>query len=183
MNVMESIGPIPSGPITLKEFEGLPDLLRVEAIEGVPVVSPAPGIRHQAVANRLATILNSTSSDHFAAGPVDWLISEVPLNLRTPDVVLVPSSALDLVRLTTPPVLAIEVLSPESFERDVVTKRHQYHAAGLLNYWIVDPIEPSVIVYASEDGELAEKQRATGTEQLAITTPVTVTFRPADLLP
>jgi Uma2 family endonuclease len=37
-----------------------------------------------------------------------------------------------------PPDLAVEIISPESVERDYVAKRHQYHEAGVLEYWIID---------------------------------------------
>jgi Uma2 family endonuclease len=40
-----------------------------------------------------------------------------------------------------PPDLAVELVSPDSIERDYVTKRAKYESAGIKEYWIVDPIE------------------------------------------
>ena len=37
-----------------------------------------------------------------------------------------------------PPDLAVEIVSPESAERDYVAKRHQYREAGVPEYWIID---------------------------------------------
>ena len=37
-----------------------------------------------------------------------------------------------------PPDLALEMVSPESAERDYVTKRHLYEKHGVREYWIVD---------------------------------------------
>jgi Uma2 family endonuclease len=37
-----------------------------------------------------------------------------------------------------PPDLAIEIVSPDSVERDYVAKRHQYREAGVSEYWIID---------------------------------------------
>ena len=44
------------------------------------------------------------------------------------------------------PVLAAEVVSRGSIHRDYVVKREEYLAYGLLEYWIVDPLERKVTV-------------------------------------
>ena len=44
------------------------------------------------------------------------------------------------------PALAAEVVSRGSITRDYVTKREEYLAYGLLEYWIVDPLERKVTV-------------------------------------
>jgi Uma2 family endonuclease len=47
--------------------------------------------------------------------------------------------------------LAIEVVSPEKPERDLVIKRHEYERAGIPEYWIVDPPARSISVYRLEN--------------------------------
>jgi Uma2 family endonuclease len=44
------------------------------------------------------------------------------------------------------PALAAEVVSRGSIQRDYVTKREEYLAYGLLEYWIVDPLKRQVTV-------------------------------------
>ena len=44
------------------------------------------------------------------------------------------------------PALAAEVVSCGSVERDYETKREEYLAYGLLEYWIVDPLKRQVTV-------------------------------------
>src|SRR4029077_17996610 len=44
------------------------------------------------------------------------------------------------------PVLAAEVVSRRSVKRDYEIKREEYLAYGLLEYWIVDPLERRVTV-------------------------------------
>jgi len=40
--------------------------------------------------------------------------------------------------------LAIEIVSPDSVERDYVKKHSQYEAAGVQEYWIIDPLAEKV---------------------------------------
>jgi Uma2 family endonuclease len=44
------------------------------------------------------------------------------------------------------PVLVAEVVSRSSIQRDYQTKREEYLAGGLLEYWIVDPLKRQVTV-------------------------------------
>ena len=43
-----------------------------------------------------------------------------------------------------PPDLAIEIVSPDSIERDYGKKRKQYERFGVEEYWIIDEIEEKV---------------------------------------
>lgn len=64
-----------------------------------------------------------------------------------PDVAFVAKMNLERVRrgrVTGPPDLAVEVVSPDSVERDYRQKRQQYERAGVLEYWIVDELEEKV---------------------------------------
>lgn len=52
----------------------------------------------------------------------------------------------------TPPLLAVEVVSPDSVTRDYRYKRTEYAALEIPEYWIVDPIEPKVTVLVFNEG-------------------------------
>jgi Uma2 family endonuclease len=52
----------------------------------------------------------------------------------------------------TPPVLVIEVVSPESVTRDYRFKRSEYATAEIAEYWIVDPLEQKVTLLRWEEG-------------------------------
>ena len=54
--------------------------------------------------------------------------------------------------LSTPPLLVVEVVSPESIKRDYRYKRSEYAAVGINEYWIVDPIEQQVTVLVLDEG-------------------------------
>ena len=46
----------------------------------------------------------------------------------------------------------VEIVSPDDPERDTVTKRADYAAAGIPEYWIVNPLDATISVLAL-DGE------------------------------
>lgn len=64
-----------------------------------------------------------------------------------PDIAFVATKSLHRVqrgRVEGPPDLAIEIVSPDSVERDYEKKRRQYQDAGVPEYWIVDELEEKV---------------------------------------
>jgi Uma2 family endonuclease len=78
-----------------------------------------------------------------------------------------------------PPVLVLEVVSPGELQRnrDYVAKRSQYQDLGVPEYWIVDPQEETIVIFALQHGIYTEAQTLTGSAviqseavgQLAIT--------------
>jgi len=64
-----------------------------------------------------------------------------------------------------PPLLAVEVVSPESVSRDYRFKRSEYAALEIPEYWIVDPMKSKVTVLLWEDG-LYEETVFTGNQNI-----------------
>lgn len=65
-------------------------------------------------------------------------------NSPEPDISFVPvqwKSKIKRGRVEGPPALAIEVVSPDSAQRDYEQKLLLYQSAGVLEYWIIDPDE------------------------------------------
>jgi Uma2 family endonuclease len=65
-------------------------------------------------------------------------------NAPEPDVAFVRTERFDILKrgyVDGPPDLAIEVISPESVDRDYEVKRAHYESAGVREYWIIDPNE------------------------------------------
>jgi Uma2 family endonuclease len=65
----------------------------------------------------------------------------------------------------SPPLLVVEVVSPESVKRDYRYKRSEYAALEIPEYWIVDPIESKVTILLWEEG-LYEDTEFTGSQQI-----------------
>jgi Uma2 family endonuclease len=64
-----------------------------------------------------------------------------------PDIAFIRKERLDIIKpgfVAGHPDLALEIVSPESVERDYEKKRKQYQTAQVPEYWIVDEIEQKV---------------------------------------
>ncbi len=69
---------------------------------------------------------------------------------RIPDVMFIQTSRCDLIRpnhLEGAPDLAVEIVGPESAARDWREKYLEYQAAGVREYWVIDPLGEHVEVY------------------------------------
>ncbi|CAN1209195.1 Uma2 family endonuclease [Tumidithrix helvetica PCC 7403] len=56
-----------------------------------------------------------------------------------------------------PPLLVVEVVSPNQEKRDYRYKRSEYAARGIAEYWIVDPIQQKVTILELVEGFYEEK--------------------------
>ncbi len=56
-----------------------------------------------------------------------------------------------------PPLLAVEVVSPNQEKRDYRYKRSEYAARGITEYWIVDPIQKQITILELVEGFYEEK--------------------------
>ena len=177
--------PIASLAAYLEWADGAPDEMQFEVVGGRPVVNPVPGAPHQQLVMLVALLVAPAAARAGLAplpAPVDWVLWELPsLTVRQPDLVLVEPDQAVLPRLVTPPALAVEILSPSSVERDVVTKRLEYARAGLPHYWLVDPVGPAVTIYRLEDDVLQEVGQASSGRPLAVEAPVQITIDVARL--
>ena len=96
---------------------------------------------------------------------------QVPNQCRRPDVLVLTNEQAAQIANTTAileaaPPLVVEVVSPESVDRDYNRKVSEYAAAGIPEYWIVDPIESKVSVPLLTTGRY-EATVFTGSQQIA----------------
>lgn len=85
---------------------------------------------------------------------------------REPDVLFVSTARQDIIKSTFidgPPDLIVEIVSPESIERDVREKYLEYEQAGVREYWIVNPLNEQVTAYLlNSDGKYQKIDEADG---------------------
>lgn len=152
--------------LTVDDLDDFPDDgMRYELINGELFMSPSPILRHQEIVGELFALLR----DHVKTrrlgkvyvAPVDVRFSGT--SQVVPDIVFVSNSRRDIMsgkRLTGPPELVIEVLSPSTQGNDTVKKRELYERYGVPEYWIVDPRRNTLTMLVVRGGRYVELPRS-----------------------
>jgi Uma2 family endonuclease len=148
-------------PMSWEEYLATPAHPRHEWVDGVVVVSPDPIWRHQRIARKLANTFDE----------VDGLYGSISGNVKLPaNRVRIP----DAYATTKPeglfieePVLVVEVLSRSTRSEDLIRKAPEYAAAGIGQFWVVDPEHRTLEVHHLVDGAwqplaLFDESRPTG---------------------
>ena len=185
MTVMADIEhPADSGPLTVQDLEGMPDDgRRYELIDGVLVVSPAPGRRHQKIAARLYGVLETACPPEYDVLPAPFAVHSGDKIELQPDVLVGLDEDFTDKDLPAPPVLAVEVLSPSTAIHDLNTKKAVYERLGTGSYWVIDPEEPALTVFElDEEGHYQQVAKAAGDEVAELERPFPVRIVPRDLL-
>ena len=172
-----------SSPFTVYDLERMPDDgRRYELIDGDLLVSPVPGLPHQRMAFRLARILDDVCPGDLEVIIAPFAVQPDDTNELQPDVLVARRSDLTDKNLPKPPVLVVEVFSPNSRLVDANLKRAAYARMGVPWYWLVDPVKAAVTVLELGDGDYRQAARAAGEERLDIGAPFPVRFSPAELI-
>ena len=130
---------------------------RYEILNGVLLVSPAPSWRHQHAIGELYFLLKPYAERlgmHVLMSPAAVMWSQ-HTELQ-PDLLVVPLvNGHPAERFEDVGVLelAVEVLSPSSVRIDRFTKRREYQARGVGEYWVVDTASRSFERWRPNDEE------------------------------
>ncbi|MGW5717427.1 Uma2 family endonuclease [Amycolatopsis sp. NPDC003865] len=185
MTVMADIEhPAGSGPLTVQDLEGMPDDgRRRELIDGVLIVSPAPGLRHQKIAYRLYGVLEAACPPDFEVVGAPFAVHSGDDTELQPDVLVGRAEDFTEKDLPAPPVLAVEVLSRSTAIYDLNLKKAVYERLGTGSYWVIDPEEPALTVFElDEDGCYQQVAKAAGDEVCEVERPFPVRIVPRELL-
>jgi Uma2 family endonuclease len=148
--------PLPVPRLTIDMLDDFPDDgTRYELLEGMLLVTPAPNFAHQVVATRLAVTLTNALSGSGATVVAVGAIQRGKYTQLQPDVLVCPPGVRPTLnwRDIRGWWLAAEVLSPSSRLYDREVKRGAYLELGVEEYWIVDPDDCSVEIWARERAE------------------------------
>lgn len=148
--------------VTEAEFLALPESNeRIELVDGEVVMSPSSTYRHQLLSKRLVERL----SEWIRANDAPHVVLYAPLDIRLaagrivqPDIVVFKEALPPDVSMPidTLPTLCVEVLSTNRVY-DRVTKRMLYAAAGIPEYWCVDPAGGVLERFSGENLSVAER--------------------------
>lgn len=133
------------GIFTFEEYLNLhEDNLYSEWINGKVLIMAAASVAHQRIGSFLEVVMNIYCAKH-GIGEVFRSPIAVKINIfagREPDVFFIKKENKHIIKPTFingAPDLAIEIISPESIERDTVDKFAEYQYAGVKEFWLIDP--------------------------------------------
>lgn len=171
------------GPLTRADLDALPDDgLRHELIDGVLVMTPAPGLPHQVMVGELYLVLRAACPPELRVILAPFDVALADDTIVEPDLLVAPRSQFSRKDLPGSPLLAVEVLSRSTRHLDRRWKFARYAEAGCPSYWIIDPEAPSITAFALDDSEYAEVAKAVADEAFEVDQPFPVTLTPAALL-
>ena len=116
-----------------------------EWIDGEIIDMPGASFEHQSIDKFLLTIMNFYAETNdlgvVLSSPFAMKLEELRRG-REPDILFVRKDRVNLFKKTYldgAADLAVEIISPESIGRDRGEKFIEYEAAGIKEYWIIDP--------------------------------------------
>jgi Uma2 family endonuclease len=135
---------------------------RVELLKGRLFPMAAPNVVHQHISRKMLVKLDAFLDDSHCA------LFHAPFDVRLPlpnhrvtkdkiDTVIQPDlcvicdkSKLDKQGCVGAPDLVVEILSPGNSKREMKDKFTLYEEAGVLEYWVIDPVHKFAFVYTMD---------------------------------
>lgn len=141
------------GEYTLDDYYALPDEKRVELIDGVFYDMASPTSIHQLIdgfiyAKLLGYVAKNKGECLPIIAPIDVQLDCDDKTMVQPDVVIICDRNKVIRRCVYgSPDFVLEILSKSTRKKDMVIKLNKYMAAGVKEYWMVDPEQKRVFVY------------------------------------
>lgn len=145
------------GEYTLQDYYALPDDRRVELIDGVFYDMAAPSFVHQQITGlvyaQIRYFIEKNGGDCIPSiAPVDVQLDCDNKTMIQPDVLIVcDPKKLKSFGVLGAPDFVLEVISPSTKKKDMLTKLVKYMEAGVKEYWVIDPDRKVLIVYLAEE--------------------------------
>lgn len=140
--------PTANAPVRFDEFLAMvPEGTKADLLDGRVVYAEPESHRQNQLVGFLGTLLGMFLSARAQHGEVYLHCFTTRLDTWDacdPDLMYVAPSKISLVNeqfLDGAPTVAIEIVSRDSRQRDWVDKRMKYEAAGVEEYWIIDPVQ------------------------------------------
>ncbi len=124
---------------------------RCEVVDGVLLMPPGPLGEHQwsirVIVRHLDPFVTERGIGIVLTAPYDVVIQRDPPRVRQPDIMVVnaeltgisrPTDLVGRAFLESPPLLAVEILSPSNTRRQVEEKLADYRSIGVPECWLVN---------------------------------------------
>ena len=148
---------------TIDDIYALPDGERAELIDGQIYYMAPPSRTHQKLVSQLTKLIGNyiDSKDgecEVYPAPFAVFLNENDTTYLEPDIsVICDQSKLDEKGCHGAPDWIIEIISPSTERMDYGIKLFKYRSANVREYWIINPLKQTVMVYDFEQ-ELGTKQ-------------------------
>lgn len=146
---------------TIEDIYALPDGKRAELIDGQIYDMAPPNTNHQRILMNLSGEIREHIKKHHGncevfPAPFAVFLNEDNRNYVEPDIsVICDKNKLDEKGCNGSPDWIIEIVSPSTQRMDYAVKLFKYRAAGVREYWIVNPMKKVVQTYVFEGYENA----------------------------
>lgn len=148
-----------TGYHTIEDIYALPEGQRAELIDGQIYNMAPPNRIHQRIVSQLTKIIgqyidSKNGSCEVYPAPFAVFLNKDSKNYVEPDIsVICDKDKLDDRGCNGAPDWIIEIVSPGSRQMDYFTKLFKYRTAGVREYWIVNPLKHTIMVYDFEKEE------------------------------
>lgn len=145
---------VEDGPYSEEDYNNIPEKGRAELIDGYLIYNlESPSRFHQTILGEMYTVINNYIKSK--GGPCRVYPAPFAVKLREdgktivePDIsVICDRDKLTDRGCTGAPDWVIEIVSPSNPGHDYIKKLSLYEAAGVREYWIVDPRKEQILVY------------------------------------
>jgi len=138
---------------TIEDINTLPEGTLAELIDGQIYYQASPSKTHQRISRELLVVIDSyiksrKGSCEVYSAPFDIFINNDESECFIPDISIICNP--DIVKergCYGAPDWIIEITSPSTASNDYLLKSVKYHAAGVKEYWIVNPSKEIVSIY------------------------------------
>lgn len=142
---------------TIDYIYSLPDGKRAELIDGQIYNMAPPARTHQRLVSQLNVKIVNHINSHSGScevypAPFAVFLNNDDYTYVEPDIsVICDKNKLDEKGCHGAPDWVIEIVSPSSIQMDYMIKLAKYNDAGVREYWIVNPMKNTVMVYIFGD--------------------------------
>ena len=153
----------PAGTTTFSDFlELVQEDQKADLLDGVIYLASPENADHNDLLRWLTIVLGQFIEERrlgrLTLNKVAYRLSD--RTAPEPDLGFVAAHRIDRIKsgyVDGPLDLAVEIVSPDSVDRDYEQKRHRYEVAGVLEYWIIDPLDQSATFLVREGDTFVER--------------------------
>jgi Uma2 family endonuclease len=131
--------PVFDKPVSVEEYLSMVFEHDCEYVDGIIEERDWGEFEHAYVQGLLVALFNSHRSDWGVYALPELRVQTQETHFRVPDITLLREGTKRENVLTQPPLLVIEIQSPESPLRRTALKAEEYRAFGIEHVWVLDP--------------------------------------------